>query len=154
MERELSVADLHGELVMKIHSLLHAPPPTNCLKMFVFRHQHEQRKNDQKLCFLLWYPILCTTHDNASMSFKREEILRSVPTYRCSWLFFSFFCFFKWQNCYSGEHLVRKVAEEKPLMTGKHCGLHCCNYLAIFSSTELKENVKLCSSCLIVPIPA
>lgn len=45
VERELSVADWHAELVMKIHSLLHTPPPTNCFEMFVFRHWQEQRKS-------------------------------------------------------------------------------------------------------------
>lgn len=30
---------------------------------------------------------------------------------------------FKWQKCFSGEHLVRKVAEEETLMIGKRCGL-------------------------------
>lgn len=42
--RRLSVADSHAEPMMKIHSLLHAPPPTNCYEMFVFRLQREQRK--------------------------------------------------------------------------------------------------------------
>lgn len=29
----------------------------------------------------------------------------------------------KWQKCFSGEHLVRKVEEEETLMVGKRCGL-------------------------------
>lgn len=43
---------------------------------------------------------------------------------------------FKWQKCFSGEHLERKVAEEDDRKTLRPA---CCNYCAIFSSVELRK---------------
>lgn len=46
---------------------------------------------------------------------------------------------FKWQSSFSEEHLVRKVAELGNIDDRKTLWPACCNYLAIFPSTELRK---------------
>lgn len=113
--RKLSLAHLHTELI-KIHSVLHAPTPMSCLFLWI-------RRNKERNTFMIAVCLFIPNIARVMFLILKGRQSRWSIYYINAAVTFSFFTENKttkkglkkkkWQNCFSGEHLLRKKPQKK-----------------------------------------
>lgn len=118
--QKAQLAHLHTELI-KIHSVLHAPTPMSCLFLWIRRNKE---RNTFMIAVCLFIPNIARV---MFLILKGRQSRWSIYYINVA-VTFSFFtenkttkkglkkkrnASLKWQNCFSGEHLLRKKPQKK-----------------------------------------